>query len=172
MLLILLVLKKTKTTNITLRYIKNSIRNELDRWFCKSMTFQSSVGRAAGIFNQAKRTWVWISLRASFIVSNPCCFLTIINLVSFEKNQATINWDERKRKLQQKLLKERTKYVVFKPFCYGQDATQGQFLRGVQQVWNQSFPSPKWLSMSYYLPIGGGRTDSFMSFQVLLQSES
>ena len=57
----------------------------------------------------------------------------------------------------------------------GQDMTQGQFLSGVQQVWIQSFPSPRLAeepSVPYYLPIAGGRIIGFIPFpRVLVQCE-
>ena len=58
--------------------------------------------------------------------------------------------------------------------------TQGQFLSGVSQVWIQSFLSPwlvasprlKNISLSYYLPIAGGRILGFIPFPgVLVQCE-
>ena len=62
----------------------------------------------------------------------------------------------------------------------GQDMTQGQFLSEVQQVWIQSFPSPRLVfvtkaeepSLSNYLPIAGGRIIGFIPFpRVLVQCE-
>ena len=53
--------------------------------------------------------------------------------------------------------------------------TQGQFLSGVWQVWIQSFPSRDLLphecsrtSLSYYLPIAGGRIIGFIPFPRVL----
>ncbi len=57
-----------------------------------------------------------------------------------------------------------------------QEMTQGQFLSGVQQVWIQSFPSPRLVasprlknpSLPYYLPIAGGRIIGFIPFPRVL----
>ena len=52
-----------------------------------------------------------------------------------------------------------------------QDMTQDQFFSGVQQVWIQSFPSPRLvasLRLSYYLPIAGGRIFGFIPFPRVL----
>ena len=54
---------------------------------------------------------------------------------------------------------------------YGQDEIQGQFLSGVLQIWIQSFPSPRLAeepSLSYYLPIAGGRIIRFIPFPRVL----
>ena len=48
--------------------------------------------------------------------------------------------------------------------------TQGQFLSGVQQVWNSefSFTKAEEPSLPYYLPIAGGRIIGFIPFPRVL----
>ena len=74
----------------------------------------------------------------------------------------------------QKIMLNTWSYLPTPPL--GQDMTQGQFLSGIQQVWIQSFPSPRQVasprleepSLPYYLPIAGGRLFGFMPFPRVL----
>ena len=54
---------------------------------------------------------------------------------------------------------------IYQPLRSAGYDTRSIFLSGVQQVWIQSFPSP---SLSYYLPIAGGRIIGFIPFPSVL----
>ena len=112
------------------------------------------------LFNICTRVYmcVWVCIVLVYLYIH-CVYMCVIDACVFESVNVCVGfiW----------------LYPIYPTPPLGQDMTQGQFLSRVWQVWIQSFPSScltkaEEPSLSYYLPIAGGRIIGFIPFPRVL----